>query len=146
MQNHFDLFQLPARFSIDAGALVVSFSRSSGPGGQNVNKLSTKADLRLDVHALDGVLRESAIFRLRTLARNKINRDDFLLLSSQQFRTQEANRAAVMDKLAKLIAAARIEPKTRRATRPSKASKRRRLDAKKHRSGIKSGRGMVAEE
>ncbi|HRK30282.1 MAG TPA: alternative ribosome rescue aminoacyl-tRNA hydrolase ArfB [Tepidisphaeraceae bacterium] len=131
---------------VDASAIVVSFSRSSGPGGQNVNKLSTKADLRLDLHALTGVLRDTAVARLRTLARNKINKDDFLLLSSQEHRTQEMNRDAVLAKLAELIAAARIEPKVRRPTRPTKAAKRRRLDAKKHRSGIKSGRGRVGEE
>ncbi len=130
---------------VDAGALVVSFSRSSGPGGQNVNKLSTKADLRLDVQALDGVLSKSAILRLRTLARNRINRDDFLLLSSQEFRTQEANKSAALDKLAELVATARIEPKPRRPTRPSKGSKRRRLESKKRRAVIKSGRGSVAE-
>lgn len=123
---------------IDAGALVVSFSRSSGPGGQNVNKLSTKADLKLDVTALVGVLRESAMHRLRTLARNRINRDDFLLLSSQEFRTQEANRAAVLEKLSELIAAAKVEPKIRRPTRPSRGAKQRRLDGKKRRSEIKS--------
>jgi ribosome-associated protein len=131
---------------IHAGALVVSFSRSGGPGGQNVNKLSTKADLRLDLNALHGVLRETAVARLRTLARNKINKDDFLVLSSQEFRTQEMNRDAVLKKLADLIAAARIEPKVRRATKPSRAAKRRRLDSKRHRGEIKSGRGRVSDE
>jgi len=85
------------------------------------------------------------VFSLRTLARNRINRDDFLLLSSQEFRTQEANKSAALDKLAELVATARIEPKPRRPTRPSKGSKRRRLESKKRRAVIKSGRGSVAE-
>lgn len=125
---------------IDASALVISFSRSSGPGGQNVNKLSTKAELRLDLRALESVLRPTAMMRLRTTARNRITREDFLQLSSQEFRTQEGNRAAVLEKLSEMIATARIEPKVRRPTKVSRAAKRRRLDAKKHRGGIKSSR------
>jgi ribosome-associated protein len=126
---------------VDSGALSITFSRSSGPGGQNVNKLSTKAELRLDVTALMGVLRESAIRRLRTLARNRITREDFLQLSSQEHRTQEANRAAVLEKLSALIEQARIEPKVRRPTKPSKAAKRRRLEGKKRRGEVKRLRG-----
>lgn len=135
-----ELIEIAPGVRVPAGALVVSFSRSGGPGGQNVNKLSTKAELRLDVAALEGALNPGAMARFRTAARNRITRDGFLQITSQQHRTQEANRADAMEKLAGLVIAARIEPKIRRPTRPSKGSKRRRLEGKKHRSEIKQGR------
>lgn len=126
---------------VDDDAVQIRFSRSGGPGGQNVNKLSTRAELRIAVASIAAALREAgAIARLRALAGSKITREGVLQLFSQEFRSQEGNRAEVLAKLRDLIVEARKAPRPRKATKPSKSAKRRRVDEKKHRGQIKARR------
>lgn len=122
-------------------SLQVRFARSGGPGGQNVNKLSTRAELRISLEALSTAVNDPAtMLRLRALAGGRITRDGILQLMSQEFRTQEGNRAEVFQKLADLIVEARKAPRPRRATRPSRASKRKRIEEKRRRSQVKARR------
>lgn len=122
-------------------SVQVRFSRSGGPGGQNVNKLSTRAELRISLDALSAAVDDPAtMVRLRTLAGGRITRDGVLQLISQEFRTQEGNRTEVFQKLADLIVEARKAPRPRRATKPSRASKRRRVEEKRRRSEVKARR------
>jgi ribosome-associated protein len=117
----------------------LQYARGGGPGGQNVNKLNTKAELWVALATLSG-LDESARQRLAKLAGRRLTAAGEIHLSSDTHRTQQMNRAAVFDRLRELIVAAQHQPKRRRKTRPTRASKQRRLDAKKLRGNIKSGR------
>ncbi|MGA2500205.1 MAG: alternative ribosome rescue aminoacyl-tRNA hydrolase ArfB [Tepidisphaeraceae bacterium] len=128
----------------DEGAVRFSFCRSSGPGGQNVNKVNTKAELRVAVADLRG-LDVGARQRLAGLAGQRLTRDGVLIITADTARSQESNRAAVLERLRELLVQARHRPKPRRATRPTRGSKLRRLDAKKHRSDIKAGRREAAD-
>jgi ribosome-associated protein len=114
----------------DRTELRFGFSRSSGPGGQNVNKVNTKTELRIRVEAMHG-LSDRAKARLREAARNRITLEGDLLIVSETERTQEGNRRNCMEKLRNLIVNSQKEPKIRRKSKPSKGSKVRRLDAKK---------------
>ena len=119
-------------------ALDWSFARSGGPGGQNVNKVNTKAELRVELSAIRG-LDPQALARLRRLA-GRFLLDDAIQIVAQSERTQARNRSIAIERLAELVVAAQVVPKTRRPTRPSRAAKRRRLDDKRHRSDTKSRR------
>ena len=133
--------EVAPRVRLPAGALRLQFARGSGPGGQNVNKLNTKAELwvRLqDLHAA-GVNRR-ALARLETLAGRRVTAAGELHLTSEIHRSQEQNRQEVMDRLREMLVRAMVEPKVRRKTRPSRASKERRLTEKKRRSEVKSRR------
>jgi ribosome-associated protein len=121
------------------GAMRFQYARSGGPGGQNVNKLNTKAELWVPLAAITG-LGERAMARLRTLAGRRLTTVGELHIVAETERTQEGNRAAVLGRLRQLLVEARHEPKPRRKTKPSKASKRRRLEAKRKRSEVKSRR------
>ncbi len=125
--------------SIDESEIEESFVRSSGPGGQNVNKLSTAVQLRFDVRRSPSLPNDVAI-RLMRLAGKRMTKDGVLILIAQNHRTQERNRADAMDRLVALIQEASIRPTIRRATKPTKASKERRIEGKKRRSGIKDMR------
>ena len=111
--------------------------RSSGPGGQNVNKLSTAVQLRFDVRGSPSLPNDVAI-RLMRLAGRRMTKDGVLVLIAQNHRTQERNRAEAQDRLVALIQEAAVKPIQRRATKPTKASKERRIEGKKRRSGIKN--------
>jgi ribosome-associated protein len=123
---------------VPASALRFQFARSGGPGGQNVNKLNTKAELWVALADLH--LHPIALERLRKLAGRRITAGDELHISSESERSQERNREEAMERLRELLVRATTIPKKRKATKPSKASKQRRLQSKKRRSEIKSGR------
>jgi ribosome-associated protein len=122
-------------------ALSETFLAATGPGGQNVNKVATACQLRADVFKLG--LSPEVFHRLKALAGNRMTANGELLVTARRFRTQEANRADARARLAELIARAHIAPKKRKATRPSKAAKARRIDTKKQRGAVKQGRGKV---
>ena len=121
------------------GAMRFQFARSGGPGGQNVNKLNTKAELWLQVAALTG-LTAAARDRLRRAAGRRLTTGDEIHLVSETERGQEGNRAAVMQRLREMIVRACVAPKVRRKSRPSRAAKARRLEGKRRRSEIKQRR------
>ncbi len=122
-------------------ALSETFLAATGPGGQNVNKVATACQLRADVFKLG--LSPEVFHRLKVLAGSRMTANGELLVTARRFRTQEANRADARARLAELIARAHIAPKKRKATRPSKAAKARRIDTKKQRGAVKQGRGKV---
>lgn len=119
--------------------LRLQFSRSGGPGGQNVNKLNTKAELWVALSQMRG-LSAAVLQRLRRLAGRRLTAADELHLSEENRRSQQANRQEVFRRLRDLILAAQVQPKRRRKTRPTAASRRRRLDSKRRRSQLKAQR------
>ena len=132
------------QIEIDEAELDESFIRASGPGGQNVNKLSTAVQLRFDVRR-SRALPDAVAVRLMRLAGRRLTDAGVIVITAQSFRTQDRNRADARERLAALVAEAAVPPKPRRATRPTLASKVRRLDTKAKRGAIKrvrSDRGI----
>ena len=130
------------KISVPDDELHESFVRSSGAGGQNVNKVSTAVRLRFDIRAssLPDIYKE----RLLRRADRRINDEGVLVLKVQQHRSQERNRQDAIDRLVALVQAAAVRPKPRHATRPTLGSKKRRLESKSKRSGVKSMRSRPA--
>jgi ribosome-associated protein len=131
------MIRITDHISIDEAEIEESFVRSSGPGGQNVNKLSTAVQLRFDVRRSPSLSNDVAI-RLMRLAGKRMTKDGVLVLIAQNHRTQERNRAEALDRLVALVQEAAVKPIPRRATKPTRASKERRIEGKKRRSGIKN--------
>jgi ribosome-associated protein len=126
--------------SIGEDEIAESFIRSSGPGGQNVNKLASAVQLRFDVRNSPS-LPDEVRARLERLAGKRLTRDGVLVITAQRHRTQERNRDDALERLIVLIRAAAVRPTPRRPTRPTLGSKLRRLEGKKRRSGTKALRG-----
>ena len=122
-------------------ALSEKFLAATGPGGQNVNKVATACQLRCNVFALG--LSPGAYARLKTIAGSKMTAGGELVITARRYRTQEANREDARRRLAEMIEAAHTVQARRRATRPSKSARAKRVDSKKGRGEIKRGRGKV---
>lgn len=131
----------PEDIVIPEQALSETFLAATGPGGQNVNKVATAVQLRVDLFQLG--LHPEAYERLRRIAGSRVTGAGDLLITARRFRTQEANRTDARRRLAEMIAAAHMVQKKRRPTRPSKAAKKQRVESKRQRSEVKQGRGKV---
>jgi ribosome-associated protein len=130
------MIRINARIAIDEREIGESFVRASGPGGQNVNKLSTAVQLRFDVRgspSLPGDVKT----RLERLAGTRLTRDGVLVIIAQRHRTQARNRQDALDRLVDLIRRAATPPVPRRPTKPTAASRERRIESKKRRAGLK---------
>ncbi|MEY3464449.1 MAG: alternative ribosome rescue aminoacyl-tRNA hydrolase ArfB [Steroidobacteraceae bacterium] len=125
--------------------LSVAFMRSGGPGGQNVNKVSSAVQLRFDLIGSEA-LRPAVKARLRTLVGHRLTDEGAILIVARTHRSQEQNRREAEERLADFVRRALVEPRIRRATKPTRASKLRRLESKTRRAGIKRGRGTVRDD
>ena len=132
--------EISEQVAIPAEELEWKFIRSSGPGGQNVNKVASAVQLRF-LLPRNTSISPSAKHRLRRMAGQRLVDDGTILISARDERSQEQNRRAALERLADLVRAALIEPKIRKKTRPTRASKERRIESKKRRSSVKRERG-----
>jgi ribosome-associated protein len=138
------MIQITDTLAIDEREVEERFVRASGPGGQNVNKVSTAVQLRFDVNASS--LPAEVKTRLISLSGSRLTTEGVLVIDAREHRTQAQNREAARDRLIALIEQATRRPKKRRPTKPGKAAKEKRLTSKKRRSEIKAGRGRTAGE
>jgi len=139
------VIRVTATISIDPSEIQEKFVHSSGPGGQNVNKVATAVQLRFDV-ANSPSLSDEVRGRLTTLAGRKITAGGVLLIEARRYRTQERNRADATARLVELIRKAAVKPKPRRKTKPTLASKHRRLESKRQRGETKKLRRSVRRD
>jgi ribosome-associated protein len=138
------MLTIAAHISIPDAELIERFVRAPGPGGQNVNKVATAVQLRFDP-VLSG-LPQDVLARLRGLAGRRFTQQGDMLITAQRYRTQERNRQAALDTLIALIQRAALPPVPRVATRPTLASKRRRLQTKAHRGRVKHTRSTLPDD
>jgi ribosome-associated protein len=139
------MIRVTDHISIDDDELQESFVRASGPGGQNVNKVSSAVQLRFDVRRSPSLPNDVAI-RLMRLAGKRMTKDGVIVIIAQSHRTQERNREDARERLFGLIREAEVKPLARRATKPTKASQQKRVEGKKIRSNIKKMRGKSFED
>lgn len=139
------MIRVTSAIAIDEGEIEEHFIRASGPGGQNVNKLASAVQLRFDVRHSPN-LPPDVRDRLERISGHRLTRDGVLVIMARRHRTQERNRADARERLIELIRSAAAAPKTRRVTRPTKAAKRRRLNAKVRHGALKRLRRMQPED
>ena len=133
------MIEVGSGISLDENELEVSFIRASGPGGQNVNKVSSAVQMRFDARRSPSLPNDVSV-RLQKIAGSKLTSEGVIVISANRQRTQEMNRKDSIDRLVEMIAKAAVAPVKRRATKPTKASKEKRLETKARRSGVKSMR------
>jgi ribosome-associated protein len=133
------MIRVTAHIAIDEREIDEDFVRASGPGGQNVNKLSTAVQLRFDVRHSPS-LPSDVRARLERLAGSRLTRDGVIIINAQRHRTQGRNRQDALDRLLDLIRQAAVAPVKRRPTKPTRASRERRIEGKKRRAGVKHRR------
>jgi len=138
------MLRITPSITIDENDFEISFVRASGPGGQNVNKLATAAQLRYD--SKRAMLPPDMAARLVRLAGQRMTKDGVIVIHAQRYRTQERNRQDAIDRLVDLLRDAAVRPTPRRPTRPTLGSKQRRLEGKKRRGDIKALRGSRVDD
>ena len=139
------MIEITPTISIDESEIDEMFLRASGPGGQKVNKTESAVQLRFDARHSQA-LSNAVFLRLKALAGRRMTASGHLVITARQFRTQELNRKDAMARLCGLIREAAKPPKHRRPTKPTKASKQRRLESKKRTSSVKRARGRVSRD
>lgn len=139
------MIQVTPSIAIDESEIEESFVRASGPGGQHVNKVSSAVQLKFDVRRSPSLPNDVAI-RLMKLAGSRLTQDGVIVIVAQAQRSQKRNREEALERLLELIRQAAVRPQTRRPTKPTKASKEKRLASKEKRSSVKASRSKPGTE
>jgi ribosome-associated protein len=139
------MIRITRSITLDPADVTETFVRASGPGGQNVNKVASAVQLRFAIDRLQG-MGEDMRARLVTLAGRRLTAEGEIVITAERFRTQADNRADALERLVELLREASIRPKPRIATRPTLASKKRRVEAKVRRAGVKRLRGRAGSD